>query len=296
MSLQNNVNVTVDFWLVKMPVGVTFETIIQEIAKLPDDEQRNVTKIDNQPVRMTKIKQNGFVWSGDMVKIRMDYLPSKANIDGHLEPLDLDDDEGIGEENAFIYNSAYNVLIMQRNRHGVSATLFAYYLSKKLSHLMSRTDEVELLPVVRPEGVENLNKLFEVRRFEVGFAYSGDLRNVIDSESITSGIQMIEQLQSMNGSFIFSMGRKKGGMSLKEVIKAAISLYRNSNQVTRLKVSGLSTDSPDETIEYDVLEYRLKYKSVLTTNHRRELTYEQRSNLLYKAMAEKELEIREILK
>lgn len=294
MPMQNSVNVTVEFWQVKMPAGINLETVLQEIENLPDNEQRNVTKANSQPVRMTRIQQNGAVWSGDMVKIRMDYLPSKASIKGDLEPLELEDDEGIGEENAFIFHPTYNVLLMQRNRHGVSASLFAYYISRQLTQLMNITESVEFLPVVRPEGVDKLDKFFEIKKFDVGFAYSGSMKDTIESDSVNAGILMLENLQSLHGSFIFSMGRKRGGMSVKEVIKAIKALY-SSEQVTKLKITGHSSDSPEESSEFDVLEYRLKFKGVLLTNERRELTYEQRSNLISQAMREKDIEIKQII-
>ncbi len=122
-----------DFYTVSMPEGEKREFIdlLGELAEIPDDEARNYL-VENNPVRFTNLScSKAGIWEGDFVKIRMDVLPPVAKTSGGVEPLVLEDDEGIGEEAAFMYDPQFNVLAKQRNRYAVSPTVLCEYINYK---------------------------------------------------------------------------------------------------------------------------------------------------------------------
>src|SRR5580704_9270886 len=114
-----------------MPNGAPpFEDLVQLVEESPRDDGRNL-EIGPDPARL----QESGIWNhcheGEMVRIRMDMLPRKASLDGALEDLDFEDDEGLGEETAFLYHPPTQVLALQRNRSGVSASGLAWYVKEK---------------------------------------------------------------------------------------------------------------------------------------------------------------------
>jgi hypothetical protein len=114
-----------------MPDGAsTFEQLIEQVDATPPDDNRNL-EVGTNPARL----QVSGVWNqcreGEMVRIRMDTLPRKASLDGALEDLDFGDDEGLGEETAFLYHPPTRILAIQRNRTGVSASSLVWYFKEK---------------------------------------------------------------------------------------------------------------------------------------------------------------------
>ena len=93
----------VDFYKVVMPENAAckFDEILDRISAIPADDHRNVVRA-GYPIRLQEATKGGAVWEGEFVRIRMDEIPVKASLGGAIEPIELEDDEGIGEETAFL--------------------------------------------------------------------------------------------------------------------------------------------------------------------------------------------------
>ena len=158
----------IDFYKVIMPEdSKTFHECIEDARKKKDDASRNVEHGDSF-FRLDKAsysKKDG-VWQGDMTRIRMSGLPSKANKNGEKADLGLNDDEGIGEDTTFLFCPAISVLALQRNRFGMSSARFAHYFES----ICNIDGMIDLEPVIGGESLKRLQKIKEVRGVEVRFA------------------------------------------------------------------------------------------------------------------------------
>ena len=81
----------------------SFESVLNAVNVSPKDDARNAIRNDC-PFRLQEARQTGDYWKGEMIRIRMDQLPIKAKLSGDISSIDLEDDEGIGEETAFLYH------------------------------------------------------------------------------------------------------------------------------------------------------------------------------------------------
>jgi len=143
----------IDLYQVEMPDNspLTFEQLLAQVCRIPTDETRNVQK-DRYPIRCHSLRPRRGFFEGEMIRIRMDEVPVKASLAGEIEPFELDDDEGVGEETGFLYNIPLRVLILQRNRAGVSASAFAWYF-KNIGNL---AEYIYLNPIIIRDVLDRL--------------------------------------------------------------------------------------------------------------------------------------------
>src|SRR5258707_7859842 len=150
--------VKIDFFKVVMPedAGMTFEALLNRIGQIPLQDEARTQEISGDPVRLQELhhQQGGHI-EGDMVRTRMDTLPRKSNIEtGELALLDLDEDEGLGEETAFLYDPATHCLTIQRNRYGVSASAFATYCTE----IGAFESAITLEPIISGDAIARLQE------------------------------------------------------------------------------------------------------------------------------------------
>lgn len=286
--------VRVDFYRVdtKNP-SVLFEDVIQKISAFPQDESRNVV-IRGFPIRLQdSSSQRPGCWWGDLVRIRMNNIPTKASLSGEVEPLDLEDDEGLGEETAFLYHIPTKVLMIQRNRLGVSAAAFSTYC-KKICQL---SEDIDFDPILRGDVLTRLRQMSIIRRFDVKTARLEDLSILKGQDLGVNEILNIGDIfGALNVSLTVSVGKKKK-MSLENVITTAISLFRhasaNTGNVKKIEISGANDeDEKSETI--DLLEYWITAEIDIDPADLRLVSYAERLQALEQAWNQKKDEIQQM--
>jgi hypothetical protein len=121
--------INVDFYRVEILGNNSdkFENIIKSVGSSANDASRTID-INHSPTRLQEFGEYPNFCDGNMMRIRMDEIPSLASVDGDIAPITFDDDEGLGEETAFLYQIPTRVLMLQRNKFGVSASSFTKYL------------------------------------------------------------------------------------------------------------------------------------------------------------------------
>src|SRR5260370_21194343 len=80
---------------------IDFEQILDAGRRLPDDESRTIERPDG-PIRLQFARRSTSVWQCELIRIRLNEEPKRANIKGKVEPIPFADDEGLGEETAFL--------------------------------------------------------------------------------------------------------------------------------------------------------------------------------------------------
>lgn len=84
---------------------------------------------------------------GDLERIHMDNLPNKSGASEEPDELDLEDDEGLGYNTAFIYYPTKNILGLQSNITGVGYSRFRDYINMIL-HNENNADGFHINPII----------------------------------------------------------------------------------------------------------------------------------------------------
>lgn len=247
-------NIKIDFYQVEIGnKKVNFESILSSAAKIPNDSSRNIEKEAGDYTRLQDLSKSNSnkVWQGEMARIRMNDLPRKYSVDGKAEELELDDDEGIGDETAFLYDPKTNILVIQRNRNAVSASSLAWYMGKISGELVS------FLPLMNDTALRRMAEMSEHRKLEIAIARPMQFKEFASQNQATGAfMRIIEYFDSPTVSVSVSMGREKGGLG--KIVSFAKSLHAwykdNPDEVKSITVSGSSADGT-ETI--DLLADRL---------------------------------------
>jgi Family of unknown function (DUF6731) len=103
-----------------------FEHILEIGRGLPDDESRTIDRPDG-PVRLQFARKSVNCWQGELIRIRLGEEPKRANLKGRVVPIIFDEDEGLGEETAFLYDPELQMIAYHEHRGGVSLTNAARY-------------------------------------------------------------------------------------------------------------------------------------------------------------------------
>ena len=248
--------IKVDFYKVVLPDDAQrpFEQIIETIASSPEDQTRNLQR-DANPVRLNEAESGSDLWEGEMIRIRMDEVPVKANLEGDISPIGLEEDEGIGEETAFLYHIPTEILGLQRNRYAVSPSGFAWYFEEK-----GGITPIELEPILREDAIQRLAQMDEVRKLNLHIA---GVENMNVFRGLGRGVKgmmtLMDEFGSPNLNVNVSMGRRSGSLVSSTVKSVAKQLARLSQrgETTVRKVEITGRDEDGEKTILDLIEYRM---------------------------------------
>jgi hypothetical protein len=168
--------VRVDFYRLETPAtGQAAKAALARVLALPKDKSRTL-HISGVPFRAQELTVAEGVWRGDMERIRMDDVPVIADLDGSREEINLDKDQGIGEDTAFRYDEKTQVLAIQAHRSGMSASRWGYYFG----HFSE--NDVALVPIAiaRLDADDSISRLTRVQKVHVrvaGIVNSGEAVN-----------------------------------------------------------------------------------------------------------------------
>ncbi len=285
-------NIKVDFYRVTMPdnSNSSFQKIIDQVSGMPDDESRNV-EMRGYPVRLKTTSQSRNIREGDIMRIRMDELPLKAKISGEVETLDFDDDEGLGEETAFYYNSNLRTLLLQRNKTGVSASAFSKYFEEK-----GRLEgSIVLEPILQADVIRRLAGMQIIRKMDIKFAGVDNFKVFRELDyGIGSVADLSQSFDSPSITLSIGMGRKKGSLNLETVLASVKSLIRfpNSNTDRIDKIEVKAKEDFEGNIEIlNILEYRIIESLSVPLNDDRRVFYSDRQFALQQAWKNRQEEL-----
>ena len=283
---------TVDFYRVDVSGGSDFQRLLAEVSALPPEE-RNRTG-SSSPIRLQEYTRNGDVMEGDMLKIRMDEVPIKASLYGSTRFIDLNDDEGIGEETAFYYYAPWRILLLQRNRHAVSASAFTWYFN----HIADGGPIIELIPILRSDVLQRLARMTIMRKLDVRIA-GVENAEIFRGEGYGVGaiIDLKDAFSAPNVSVSVSMGRRRGSLLLERVRETITGLLRISGHDDRhLKKLAVEAqeDYTSTTELLDILKSRIIEQIDIDPTVDRRLPYERRKEALREVFSRRRTELRQM--
>jgi hypothetical protein len=245
----------IDFYQVEV-AGPAFEAMVEAVSRLAP-EDRNVT-IGSYPVRLQthgRWPRPGCI-EGDMVKIRMEDVPPKASLSGEVESLDLSEDEGLGEETAFLYDPQSQILVLQRNFYGVGTSSLAEYFFQK----SGTSGPILFHPVLDRDAMEKLTSIVKVRKLEMRIAAPAAADAARErNPGVSQALELIDYLEAPKITISATMGHEEGGFAFRHAKRLWETLnslrQRNPRSVEKLEIGGL--DANDHRLDIDLIESRL---------------------------------------
>ena len=146
----------------------TFEQILDEADRLPDDDTRTIEYGSGDLVRLQGLITNtrsGLV-HGQMMRLRMQHGPLRANRAGATHEFDLEDDEGFGEHTQFAYHEATRTIVVHKTNTGVPPGAIRYYFASTLAH----TPPIEFRERVNGATFEKFRGMHHIKKIEVAVA------------------------------------------------------------------------------------------------------------------------------
>lgn len=290
--------IAIDFYKIIMPPGSqqSFEKILLQVGKSPDDEKR-VARVIDDPIRL--VSSSAITTQhveGDIIRIKMEGVPIKAKLSGPTKELDLDNDEGLGLETAFLYDSNLRILTIQRNRNGVSAAALAAYVEAK-GHIS--TGMISVQEVIRKDVLQKLEDMQVVRTLNIRLAGIENWTTLEDKRhGVEDMIKLGKEFGAPNIEIRYTLGHKKGAL-IGNAVKAAAQWFRDLHHkqgrkdVEKVEISGKDKDGSAEHL--DILDFRMIERSDVELKKRR-LLYPDRRNAVRRAYNKRKDELTSLFK
>lgn len=218
-------------------------------AKLTYDYYQEKARLDKYSFNRT---HNCYYLS--FIRLRQTKIPVKAKMDSESNPIELENDEYIGEDVSAVYDKPNHILAIQRNRDSLSASGIEYYLTQ----LYNSQQNGIYLRAVPFKGVENrLRRAKTYRKITMKFATSNH-KNTSMPEDTSFGrmLSFVSPYNARNCVLSISMGKYKGSMSADTVTEVINEIKNTGDLVTGAELSVKYNDEePVDTIDLFSMKY-----------------------------------------
>ena len=236
------------------PRPAAFAGVLQTLQGTPIAHRNQ--QVSDYYLRLQTVASRRTQWHGDVVRIRMDYVPNKASLAGSLTPIALAANEGVGEETAFLYDEPTQTLVLQRHKPGASPSAFAAYFEAA-----SGIHPIILHPCLQSSALERLAKLTKPRKLRIRIAPLNQLDAFKGHGlSLETLANLSNQFKSPTLEVSISMGHSRGSLeprAISSTVKALLGIRAKSEEVIRtLQISGRTEDLEADFI--DLLAERIQ--------------------------------------
>lgn len=210
-------------------------------------------------------------WFLNLARLRATNIPSKASETTTLEPIELEDDEYIGEDVTAIYDEKLNIFMLQRNRYSLSPSGIEEYFN-----LLFNNDKetIYLRPICLVDPAENAKRALYYRRLNVRFADLPKHKAVAGGSPLKQFIKSFGEYDAISAEVIITVGRTKKNSLNRETVQETIKeIYENKDIITRAELSKKDTD--DTNVEViDLFDHKLHDYLYFTLEERKPLGHE----------------------
>lgn len=207
-------------------------------------------------------------WDMYFSRLRDFNVPLRAKVNQQSEPIDLDDDEFIGENVSVLYDEDYHILMVQRNKFSLGPSAIEEYLNA------FNDDEANVIcfrPIMIPDSKEIAKSAAFQRKVRIKFA---DLdKKKLDGRgvSLTKWLSLFGEHESVTGEIVLSVGRKRDE-TLENLSSFLDELAENKDIVTsaevyikRSEVSEIEVVDLFENLAFDIISFSVPPRTAL--NH-----------------------------
>lgn len=248
------IEIRFDFYKVKSGLEDVLISTLELMAKKKSDEL--FYKIGSDKCILSQHKSFNGIKTFLFTRIRMEPLPVKTRLTGERADLELDEDEGLGEDVAIAYDKKLKVLAIQRNIHSITSSSILDWIKKE-----SENSEIELYPILKKDSIKRFLELGCLRKISYRLARPSNLSFLNNNElSESSKLTIQKMLMAPFISMTLSCGREKD-CSLNDLISFVKSLVHlnkeNHDFVRALEVTGYEDEINSSPIVIDLLEDKL---------------------------------------
>lgn len=281
-----------DFYHVVLPQRApsAFELLIDELNASVDDASRAVENHDQTIIRFQHGARENNLYIGEMLRIRMSQIPSKAKVSGGITEIDLAADEGVGEPTIFLFDPATRTIVIQKSQAGVAPTTIRHYFEAKTKVMPIRFDTR-----IQKETMQKLGRMRQVKSLELSIASITDASLARGQDgSVGQALSRIRGLGSPSISLRIYAGKGKKadlGTGAKDEAHAMLDLNAVvPGAVQKLIITG-DIDGMDKPDPLDLLEDKMIERIELPPLSGRGYTYADRKNAILEAWERRKSEI-----
>ncbi|SHF23907.1 DUF6731 family protein [Caloramator proteoclasticus] len=243
---------------------------IDKVKNIPLESRNKVCY--NDEARLDKIfydAENDF-WFLNFARLRIQNPPLKGKINTVLEPINLDDDEYIGEDITILYDNKNYIIMVQRNLHSLSPSGIENYINLMWQ---DQNGTIEFRPIILNDTISRLSKAESIKKFTVRFA---NLEEFVPSENI--GIRAIidkfKDFDAIIGEINIGIGRNnKKRLDNSKIIDTIKELIIYRNNITKAQVAFKETD--DGKVELiDLFEHKAHDYIIFSLQERQSIGFE----------------------
>lgn len=264
----------------------TFVQTLQAAHELPTTGEHRTCDLEGVPFRLhhLSLRARRF-WEGEVLRIRQRDIPQVASRSGNVRDLALDDDEGLGESAAFLFDQQLNALLLQSNRYATGLTKFLAFLRT----LTQRDEPIVGLPIARADALRQLNQMRAMRKLSVRLANSRNAQLVLGGdESLEQTLFQISDSLTPSLEVTVSTGRSRTPLDdseMRRLIRAFLRLFnRQPSAVEKLEITGELTESVRTTL--NLTNFLLEATKEVQPDRNGHLPYNDRRDALREAFQE----------
>ena len=207
------------------------------------------------------------LWGMRLLKLRDTNIPTKVKENEESEPVELDDDEYLGEDITILYEKCSSILMIQMNRFSLGIT--------KLEEFFNYTSddeniEIAIKPIVELDRLDKLNDR-SYRNIEISFANLGRWQDNDNHRSLASIIKPVKAVGGFTGSVKIGLGHFKNTTLNKPEIKELIKEVLNNKEFVKSAKVRVSDDDEKgvevidlfEDVYHDFIQFTLPSKTAL---------------------------------
>lgn len=225
-----------DFFRVRSAPEVPSLEIVLNTLRSQPAEDRRIQLEDKVCMMLDDYFTAQGVHSYLFSRIRMDELPQVRGLDGQAEPLDLDDDEGLGEDVAIAYDPDLRIISIHRNRFAIShSSIFEFINNNAPGHYYFD-------PIFDREVMNKFARMQALKKTRIRFAGVQNFHFLSDQEiSENMKVSLTEMAECPYVDITFSVGRRN--RELPSWVRKMISLCaarpgEGEGEISTLEVTG----------------------------------------------------------
>jgi hypothetical protein len=173
------------------------------------DLQSRTIKYKQERARLEKFSydaKSGYLWDMYFCRLRDFNLPSRARENEPSEPIDLDDDEYIGENVSAIYDENNYIIMIQRNKYSLGPAAIEEYVNT----FADPEEEINFRPISMPNPEKKFRSAEYVRKLRIKFSDIPKIHDIKNtSPSVMKWLKVMNEYEPINAEIILSVGKKR---------------------------------------------------------------------------------------
>lgn len=214
-------------------------------------------------------------------KLRSKNIPSRKRVNQDKEPLELSDDEYLGEFNLLVFDPSLNIVSIQSNYFGLSTKQIALTLSSLRMNYLEAIGEsdgdvphvVQLDPIIDNTAIDRVRQNEIYRKIVIkGADYREIAGDHLTSNTLSRAIDAIDEVHGVNFELTVTMSQSPKNESLdsaevRRMIEDVVNLRQHDESDVSMHIS--SRRDEEDSMEYlDLFAPRLSSYITLVVENR----------------------------